>query len=139
MADIVTRERRSWNMSRIQGKNTKPEITLRSLLHRGGYRYRLHDGSLPGRPDIVLPKYRAVVFVNGCFWHRHAGCKFAYTPSSRAEFWREKFSATIVRDERNVAALRATGWKVITVWECDLQKSADSVLKSVTGQLLEAA
>ena len=86
MVDILTKEKRSWNMSRIKGKNTKPELLLRSLLHRNGFRFRLHDKKLPGKPDIVLPRYKTVIFVNGCFWHRHSGCKYAYTPKSRQEF-----------------------------------------------------
>lgn len=138
MTDTLTRERRSWNMSRIQGKDTRPELALRSLLHRNGFRFRLHDRGLPGRPDIVLPKYRAVIFVNGCFWHRHPGCRFAYQPSSRIEFWERKFADTVERDARNVEALSRLGWKVITVWECEL-KTPDAVLEAVIGRLSEAA
>jgi DNA mismatch endonuclease (patch repair protein) len=138
MADIVTPQQRSWNMSRIKGKDTKPEIVLRSLLHRRGYRFRLHDRSLPGRPDIVLPRYRTVIFVNGCFWHRHPGCPMAYSPASRVDFWSSKFSATVARDERNEQKLRALGWHVITVWECELQKTLDATLEAVEGRLAEA-
>jgi DNA mismatch endonuclease (patch repair protein) len=139
MVDTLSREHRSWNMSRIRGKDTKPEVALRSLLHRAGYRFRLHDRKLSGRPDIVLPRYRTVVFVNGCFWHRHLGCRYCYTPSSRTEFWQAKFAGTVERDARNIAALRASGWNVITVWECELQKSPQAVLAAVAGQLREAA
>src|SRR5690606_35425287 len=101
MADIITQERRSWNMSRIKGRNTAPEMRLRSLLHRAGFRFRLHAKELPGRPDIVLPKYRTVIFVHGCFWHRHVGCRNATVPSTRTEFWQTKFAANVSRDERS--------------------------------------
>lgn len=139
MTDIVSPEQRSWNMSRIAGKNTKPELRLRSILHRAGYRFRLHVSSLPGRPDIVLPKYRTVIFVNGCFWHRHPGCSKSYTPSSRAEFWTAKFEATIARDAKKSAELRKQGWNVLTVWECELQQSPASVLDRITTSVAEAA
>ena len=115
MADRLSRERRSWNMSRIRGKDTQPELTVRSTLHRAGYRFRLHRKDLPGRPDIVLPKYRTVILVHGCFWHRHKGCRFAYTPKSRTAFWNEKFSGNVERDRRSVRELRRHGWRVITV------------------------
>lgn len=118
MVDTLTRERRSWNMSRIRGADTAPEKLVRSALHRAGYRFRLHAKHLPGRPDIVLVKHRTVVFVHGCFWHRHPNCRFAYSPKSRVTFWTEKFLANIERDRRNDRALRALGWRVVTVWEC---------------------
>jgi DNA mismatch endonuclease (patch repair protein) len=118
MVDSLSRKHRSWNMSRIRSRDTGPELLVRSALHRAGYRFRLHSKDLPGRPDIVLPKYRTVVFVHGCFWHRHPGCRFAYTPKSRVAFWNDKFRANVGRDRRNARALRAIGWKVITVWEC---------------------
>ena len=98
MADRLTKEHRSWNMSRIRGRDTGPERSLRSMLHRAGYRFRLHDKRLPGRPDIVLHKYKTAIFVNGCFWHRHAGCRNATTPSSRTDFWQKKFAETVERD-----------------------------------------
>lgn len=135
MVDVLSPERRSWNMSRIRGKDTKPEISLRSLLHRAGYRFRIHDRRLPGHPDIVLPKYRTAVFVNGCFWHRHPGCSKCYTPASRTEFWQEKFAATVERDARKAAQLRDLGWDVITVWECELQKEPEAVLADLTAAL----
>jgi DNA mismatch endonuclease, patch repair protein len=116
--DRLTPEHRSWNMSRIRGRDTQPERAVRSALHRAGYRFRLHRKDLPGRPDIVLPKHRTVVFVHGCFWHRHPGCRFAYTPKSRADFWAAKFLANVERDQRNRRDLRRLGWRVITVWEC---------------------
>ena len=109
-------------MSRIKCKDTKPELVVRSMLHRMGYRFRLHKKDLPGKPDIVLPKYRTVVFVHGCFWHRHKGCKYAYNSKSRKLFWQKKFTDTIKRDKRNQRGLKKLGWKVIVVWECQIKK-----------------
>ena len=108
-------------MSRIRGKDTKPELRVRSQLHRMGYRFRLHRKELPGRPDIVLPKYDTVIFVHGCFWHRHKGCRFAYTPKTRVEFWETKFEQNVRRDRRNEAALRKRGWRIIRIWECETE------------------
>ena len=122
--DRISKEHRSWNMSRIRSSNTKPEITVRSILHGLGYRFRLHARELPGRPDIVLPKHHAVIFVNGCFWHRHVGCPFAYTPKSRTEFWDGKFRETIERDVRNLAELAGLNWRTLTVWECETRDTA---------------
>ena len=121
MVDIISEERRSWNMSRIRGKDTKPEIIVRSILHRMGYRFRLHRKDLPGKPDIVLPKYNTVIFVHGCFWHRHKGCKFAYTPKSRVDFWKAKFDGTVARDKHNRKQLEAMGWDVEIIWECEVK------------------
>ena len=121
MVDRLTVRERSWNMSRIRGKDTKPEIAVRSILHRMGYRFRLHRRDLPGKPDIVLPKHRTVVLVHGCFWHRHRGCKYAYTPKSRVQFWQKKFHENVERDRRNRKDLRKEGWKVIVVWECEVR------------------
>jgi DNA mismatch endonuclease (patch repair protein) len=117
--DSLTPEKRSWNMSRIRSRDTKPEIAVRSLLHRMGYRFRLHSQLLPGRPDIVLPRYRTVIFVHGCYWHRHKGCRYAYTPKSRVDFWTGKFSENVERDQRREHELRALGWNVLIVWECE--------------------
>lgn len=108
-------------MSAIGGKNTRPEIRLRRSLHRAGYRFRLHTTALPGRPDVVLPKYRTVIFVHGCFWHRHQGCSLAYNPKSRASFWRQKFALNVARDRRQITEILRAGWKVIVVWECVLR------------------
>lgn len=116
--DRISSEHRSWNMSRIRGGDTIPEKAVRSMLHRMGYRFRLRTRNLPGSPDIVLPRYRTVIFVHGCFWHRHAHCRFAYTPKSRVRFWQRKFDANVARDHRTTRALRARGWRVIVVWEC---------------------
>lgn len=124
MVDRLTREHRSWNMSRIRGRNTAPEKQVRSALHRAGYRFRLHRQDLPGRPDIVLPKHHTVIFVHGCFWHRHKNCRFAYTPKSRVRFWQDKFQSNVERDRRNVRALRALGWRIMTVWECEAASPA---------------
>ncbi len=123
MTDRITRQHRSWNMSRIRGSDTKPEITVRSCLHQFGYRFRLHRKDLPGKPDIVLPKYKLVIFVNGCFWHRHSGCRYAYTPKSRQDFWKKKFTDTIARDKRHYQKLRTEGWRIIIVWECALSQA----------------
>jgi DNA mismatch endonuclease, patch repair protein len=120
--DTISKKRRSWNMSRIPAKNTRPELKVRSMLHRSGYRFRLHVAELPGRPDIVLPKWKTIVFVNGCFWHRHKGCKFAYSPKTRQAFWQQKFRENVKRDARKALALGALGWRVETVWECEIAK-----------------
>lgn len=106
-------------MSRIKGANTKPEVRVRSVLHRMGYRFRLHRKDLPGKPDIVLPKYETVIFVHGCFWHRHPDCRFAYTPRSRVAFWKKKFQRNVERHEEVEQELKELGWRVIVVWECE--------------------
>ncbi len=109
-------------MQRVRSKDTLPEKTVRSFLHRQGFRFRLHDRHLPGKPDIVLPKYKAMIFVHGCFWHRHAGCPRATTPASRQEYWIPKFQRTIQRDKQNRRKASLLGWRVITVWECELKE-----------------
>ncbi|MGO9380074.1 MAG: very short patch repair endonuclease [Dissulfurispiraceae bacterium] len=118
--DTLSTEKRSWNMSRIRSRNTKPERIVRSILHGLGYRFRLHVKSLPGTPDLVLPKYKTVIFVHGCFWHRHPGCKLAYTPKSRIEFWMKKFECNIASHENAVQQLSSLGWQVMVIWECEL-------------------
>lgn len=118
MTDVVDKKTRSRMMAGIRGRDTKPERFIRSSLHRLGYRFRLHDASLPGRPDLVLRKHRTVIFVHGCFWHRHHGCRYAYKTKSRQQFWESKLSGNRQRDERQVAELRRLGWRVIIVWEC---------------------
>lgn len=110
-------------MSRIKSRDTKPELIVRSLLHRQGFRFRLHDRSLPGTPDIVLKKHKTVIFVHGCFWHQHKGCKYAAMPKTRREFWRQKLAGNVTRDRRNRKALEKLGWRVLVVWECE-QKTA---------------
>lgn len=123
MTDHLSREERSHNMSRIRNKNTIPELLLRSFLHRMGFRFRLHRKDLPGKPDIVLPKYKTVIFVHGCFWHRHSGCKRATTPSTNTEYWEEKFRKNVERDEKNRVELEALGWQVMVVWECEIKNA----------------
>lgn len=120
--DRLTRQHRSWNMSRIRGKDTTPEILVRSALHRMGFRFRLHKRDLPGRPDIVLARYRTAVFVHGCFWHRHPGCTKAYTPKSRIRFWKSKFDQNVKRDAAVRDQLEHLGWKVVVVWECEVSE-----------------
>ncbi len=122
MTDVFSRSKRSWVMSRIRGVHTVPEKRVRSFLHGRGFRFRLHVRSLPGCPDIVLPRHRVVVFVHGCFWHHHAGCKNAVYPRTRAMFWRKKIDGNVLRDKKTVRSLRKLGWRVLTVWEC---KTAD--------------
>ena len=128
--DVLTPEQRCRNMSAIRAKNTAPELLVRRALHAMGYRYRLHRKDLPGNPDIVLPKYKVVIFVNGCFWHRHSGCKYATTPASNADFWKAKFEANIARDKRNYTQLEKLGWKVVVIWECEIRKGEISKLIS---------
>lgn len=118
MVDRLSKERRSWNMSRIGGRDTKPELIVRSLLHRMGYRFRLHRRDLPGSPDIVLPRHRALILVHGCFWHRHPGCRYACMPRTRTEFWKAKFATNVDRDRRQIQQLEILGWRVLVVWEC---------------------
>jgi DNA mismatch endonuclease, patch repair protein len=120
MADVFSKAKRSEVMARIKGSNTKPEIAVRSILHRLGFRFRLHSKVLIGRPDIVLPKWKTVVFVHGCFWHQHRNCQFAYTPKTRRSFWVNKFAANLARDEKVKSQLARMGWRVITVWECEV-------------------
>lgn len=123
MTDIVDKATRSRMMSRIKGKDTKPELVLRKAMHALGLRYRLHRKDMPGKPDIVFPRRKAAIFVHGCFWHRHEGCHFATTPATRPDFWNDKFASNIERDRRNVGQLLDDGWRVATVWECSLRKT----------------
>jgi len=118
--DTLSKERRSWNMGRIRGKNTEPELIVRSLLHRLGFRFRLHRRDLIGNPDVVLPKYKAVIFVHGCFWHRHSKCRLAYNPKSNQRFWHQKFKSNIARDLLVRAELKRLGWRIMVVWECEV-------------------
>lgn len=135
MADRISPERRSWNMSRIRGKDTKPERLLRSRLHRSGLRFRLHVAGLPGKPDIVFPRMRTAIFVHGCYWHRHPGCPRATTPKSNAQFWQKKFAETVRRDARKADALTMQGWQVITVWECEIERDCEDLTISLAAQL----
>ena len=121
MSDVHSPATRSYNMSQIKGKDTKPELLVRQYLHAKGLRYRLHDKKLPGKPDLVLPKYKTVVFVHGCFWHKHEGCRYFVVPKTRTDFWLNKIGKNVVNDERQQAELTAAGWKVLTVWEFELK------------------
>lgn len=123
MVDVVDKKTRSRMMAGIRGKNTKPELILRRELHKDGFRYRIHDSRLPGTPDIVLPMYNALIFVHGCFWHRHFDCWWNTSPSSNNEFWKDKLARNAERDARNVEELRRQGWRVAIVWECSLRLS----------------
>jgi DNA mismatch endonuclease (patch repair protein) len=138
MADIVDPFTRSRMMASIKGSNTGPEIALRKALHALGLRYRLHDRKLPGRPDIVLPRWKAVVFVHGCFWHRHEGCRYATVPATRPQFWNEKFAANVSRDQRNLDGLAAAGWRTRVVWECDLKTYGASTVADDVMRWLQA-
>jgi len=124
MVDQVSKERRSWNMARIHSADTRPEIQVRSILHRMGYRFRLHAQGLPGKPDIVLARHRTVVFVHGCFWHQHKGCTRANMPKSNREYWKRKLGRNLRRDATNLRLLRSLGWRPIVVWECELRNPA---------------
>ena len=133
--DVHSKEVRSYNMSRIKGKDTKPEETVRKYLFSQGFRYRKNDKKLPGTPDIVLPKHKTVIFVNGCFWHGHEGCKYFVWPKNNAEFWHKKIRDNILRDQRKVQALDLLGWKVIVVWECKIKSDKENTLKNLMKEI----
>ncbi len=122
MADVHEPEVRSYNMSRIKGKNTKPEIMVRKFLHANGFRYRLHEKKLPGKPDIVLKKHTTAIFVHGCFWHGHEGCKYYVVPKTRTQWWLDKINRNKQKDEESYKTLHEEGWNIITIWECELKK-----------------
>ncbi len=128
--DIVDKKKRSEIMSRVKSSHTMPEIRVRKILHSLGYRFRLHRKDLPGTPDIVLPTYDSVIFVNGCFWHRHPDCRDASTPRTRTHFWKKKFAENVTRDREKTATLRSLGWKVLIVWECEL-RNEKTLLKTL--------
>lgn len=123
MSDVHSPETRSYNMSRIRGKDTKPEEKVRKYLFARGFRYRKNVKDLPGKPDIVLPKYKTCIFVNGCFWHKHEGCKYFVWPKNNNDFWRAKIEGNVERDQHQKSELQALGWKVIVVWECELRNN----------------
>ena len=134
--DSLSRKKRSWNMSRIRSRDTKPELIVRKLLHKMGYRFRLHLKDLAGSPDIVLPKYKTVIFVHGCFWHRHEGCRYTYKPKSRIDFWDNKFRQNVERDRKAIQLLEKLGWQVLVIWECetkDLDKLAGKLNSFLKG------
>lgn len=138
MTDKHSPEVRSYNMSRIRSKDTKPEEITRKFLFSQGFRYRKNVNSLPGKPDIVLPKYRACIFVNGCFWHKHEGCKYFVWPKNNAEFWKAKIEGNVNRDISNQAELKKLGWRVFVIWECSLRKDmAEKTLSALVQQLRE--
>jgi DNA mismatch endonuclease (patch repair protein) len=122
MVDRLTPQHRSWLMSRVRSKNTTPELIVRRIAHALGYRFRLHSKDLPGKPDLVLPKYRAVIFVHGCFWHRHPKCRKASNPTTRIAFWVDKFERNVARDAENRRLLRRAKWRVLTIWECETKR-----------------
>jgi len=128
--DVLTPEQRKRNMQSIRGKDTKIEVKVRSELFKRGFRFRKNDSRYPGKPDIVLPKYKTVIFVNGCYWHRHPGCKYATIPKTNAEFWNKKFQANVENDVKNKTALEAAGWKVITLWECELKSNFEETMQN---------
>ena len=141
MADVKSPEDRSRNMAAIKGKDTKPEMIVRKYLFSRGLRFRVQVRKLPGNPDIVLPKYKTVIFVNGCFWHGHDGCRFFRLPKSNVEFWEEKIERNVARDVRNEAELKALGWRIIRVWECEIKAVArrEEYLKRLYDRIVNPA
>ena len=135
MSDRLSKERRSWNMSRIKDKDTGIEVAVRKRLYSYGFRYRKNDKKLPGKPDIVFPKYKTVVFIHGCFWHLHSGCKNARIPKSNTDFWMTKLNHNVENDQRNKLLLEELGWKVITIWECEIEKDLDLVTQTIANEL----
>ncbi|WP_307343902.1 very short patch repair endonuclease [Caldalkalibacillus uzonensis] len=134
---MFSREKRSEIMSNIKNQNTKPELLIRSLLHKMGYRFRLHRKDLPGRPDLVLPKYKTVIFIHGCFWHQHPNCKKATIPKRNREFWLKKLTRNMERDQQVIEELESMGWNIIIIWECQVKKNIKEVMDKITGQLIK--
>ncbi|MGC4130285.1 MAG: DNA mismatch endonuclease Vsr [Bergeyella sp.] len=140
MADVHSKAVRSYNMSRIRGKDTKPELLVRKFLFASGLRYRLYDKKLPGKPDIILPKYKTIIFIHGCFWHGHENCKYFVIPKTRTDFWLDKIEGNKKRDKENIEQLKSKGWNVITVYECELKKERremilNNILHNLQNQL----
>lgn len=129
--DKLSTEERSILMGKVRSKNTKPEIAVRKLIHAKGYRFRLHRRDIPGSPDLVFPSLKKVIFVHGCFWHRHTGCKMATTPNTRREFWNQKFASNIKRDQRNFEELAKMGWKFLIIWECEIKDFSSLTSKAM--------
>ncbi|RUS48859.1 very short patch repair endonuclease [Cohnella sp. AR92] len=138
MVDTLTTEQRSKMMSKIKAKNTMPEMTVRKYLHSKGFRYRLHDKKLPGKPDIILPKYKTAIFIHGCFWHAHEGCKYYRPPKSNTEYWMKKIEGNVLRDQKKQGALQDMGWKVIVVWECELKRDATERCSVLVEQIADS-
>ena len=136
-SDIYSEKKRSEVMSKVKSKNTKPELQVRSWLHKRGFRFRLHRKDLPGIPDIILPKYKTAIFVHGCFWHQHPGCKKATIPRPNHKFWKQKLERNVERDNEHGDQLKRQGWKVLTVWECEVKKDFEQIMKLVESQILE--
>ena len=137
MADKITPEHRSWNMKQIKDKDTKLEISVRKYLFSQGFRYRKNDKRYPGKPDIVMPKYKTAIFIHGCFWHRHENCKLATTPKTRTDFWLNKFERNVINDKKHQQQLEDMGWNVITIWECELKKDFEDVMSKLIVQFKE--
>ncbi len=135
MSDSLTPEKRSWNMSQIPAQDTSIEVKVRKYLFAQGFRYRKNVKGLPGKPDIVLPKYRTVVFIHGCFWHRHENCKRATTPKSRLDYWLPKFDRNVQNDRKHREELEEAGWNVVTIWECEVNKSFDETMEKLTSSI----
>jgi len=136
MTDVHEQEVRSYNMSKIRSKDTKPEIIVRKFLHSKGFRYRLHDKSLPGKPDLVLKKYKTVIFIHGCYWHGHKNCKYFVVPKTRTDWWLEKINRNVANDATNFKRLKESDWNIITIWECELKpKKIENTLRNLTTKL----
>lgn len=136
MADVHNKQTRSYNMSQIKSGNTKPELLVRKFLHASGFRYKLHDKTLPGKPDIVLPRYKTIIFIHGCFWHGHANCKYFKIPQTRTAWWLQKINTNKANDAKSVKALKKDGWKIITIWECRLKPARiEKTLSSLLNKL----
>lgn len=133
--DIWSKEKRSLVMSKIGCKNTKPELLLRSLLFRKGFRYRIHQKNLAGKPDIVLKKYNTIIFVHGCFWHYHKDCQAGKIPSSNTKFWKDKLERNVEKDQQNVELLQKDGWKVLEIWECEIENTPEETLNKIIDNL----
>lgn len=133
MTDVLSKEQRKKCMSRVKSKDTKPEVLVRSFLFSHGFRFRLHRKDLPGKPDIVLPKYKTAIFINGCFWHGHSDCRYAKRPLTNAEFWQDKINSNIIRDSENLSKLQRMGWRTYTIWQCELKaKHRETTLRNLS-------
>jgi DNA mismatch endonuclease (patch repair protein) len=135
MSDRISPEKRSWNMSRVRNADTSIEVKVRKWLFHEGFRFRKNVKTLPGKPDVVLPKYKAVIFIHGCFWHRHPNCKRATTPETREDFWITKFNRNICNDQKHILELNQLGWKVIVLWECEINKNFDETVQMLKTQI----